>query len=139
MLGIFGGNGPRLFGVCREELQIGVAIVVLKLSCNVVLIHAIERVDCLLDAILQQQVVSCRKQLRVVQFAAVCQHFEEPVVLPMQSIVDDLPAFTQRMSSGIYQRLVFQVLVGMPLDGVNGNQGALQWATAFVRQYCSRV
>ena len=44
------------------------------------------------------------------------------MVLSVEPVVDDLPAVAQGMGAGVHQRLVFQMLVGVPGDRVDQQQ-----------------
>ena len=61
-------------------------------------------------------------------------HFQQLVVLGMEAVIDDLSAFSQRVSPGVHQRLVFQMFVTLAQHGVDRQQPARQPAAALVHQ-----
>src|SRR5262249_12834852 len=67
----------------------------------------------------------------VLKLRPIGKQLEEAMVLLQLLVVDDLPLLTERMSAGVDQRLVFQMFVLMPGNGIDGEEGTLDRPAAF--------
>jgi len=95
-------------------------------------IDAREELGCLRHAILQQQVIDDRHQFRVVQLPAIAEHAQQPMVLGVEAVVQNLPPPAQLVRAGVDQRFVVQVFIALPQHGIDRQQRAGQVRPALV-------
>jgi hypothetical protein len=85
-------------------------------------------------AILQQQVVHDGHHFRIVQLPAVAEHPQQPMVLGVKAVVQDLPPLAQLMGAGVDQRLVIQVFIALSQHWIDRQQRADQVRAALVHE-----
>ena len=105
MIGIGCDQCTNLFRLIHEHIQVGSAIVILHSRGQFCGFDLRKRILRILNAILQKHVVGHRQLIFAAQLRAVGEQVHVPMVLLVESRIDNLTGLAQRVGTGINERL----------------------------------